>query len=563
MSNRFDRKLRRFQVGGLPLIEAILQRIRLREILTDFITPSPRELISSVDSLILLAVNMTLAKDPLYELAEWADSLDLRALGFRTRPTSRFTDDRMARALDKLFEADRACLLTRLAVAAIEAFDVRLDRIHNDSTSVKACGHIPGRSRTGFELRRGHSKDHRPDLKQLVYTLSVSADGAVPIHHHVYPGNRNDDTTHIETWEALCRIHGAADFLYVADCKLCTQKQLAHIVDHEGRAITILPQNFVEVRRFKDELRAAAKAKRILWRRSKPGYPSTQEVFYLFDGDFRTDERAFPIYWFLSTEKRQRDRRSRQERLEAAVTALKELAPRINRGHLKRKAQILSAATDILEHYHVDGLLDVSVQTHMKRLRQRRRGRPAKNFKQPWHNRYRYRCQVHFSLHWTRNVQALEEEARTDGVFPLLCTDPSVPPKSVLVAYKFQPRLEKRFCQFKSIHLAAPLLFKKVERVEANMFVFFIALLIQALLERLLRQRVAERNAKPLKLYPEDRDAPHPTTSQLLKTFDGLCTYTITEAGRVCERYHDELNPTHRAILALLDMPEQSFWNLD
>jgi transposase len=96
-------------------------------------------------------------------------------------------------------------------------------------------------------------------------------------------------------------------------------------------------------------------------------------------------------------------------------------------------------------------------------------------------------------------------------VVPLLCTDPAVLPKAVLQAYKFQARLEKRFSQFKHVHRAAPLLFKKIRRVEANMFLFFIALLIQALLERELRKRLAERDLPPLKLYPEDREAPHPT----------------------------------------------------
>ena len=179
--------------------------------------------------LILLIVNLILAKDPLYELAQWVEGLDLRALGYRQRPTLRFTDDRFARALDRLYTADRSSLLTRLAVAAIQAFELHTTRIHNDSTTLKACGRIPGRTRTGLELRHGHSKDHRPDLRQLVYTLSISDDGAVPIHHHVYPGNRNDETTHIETWDALCRIHGGPNFLYVGDCKLCTEQQLAHI----------------------------------------------------------------------------------------------------------------------------------------------------------------------------------------------------------------------------------------------------------------------------------------------------------------------------------------------
>lgn len=556
MSTAPTRKLTRLQVGPLPLIRSILRRLRLREILLEHVPSSDRQSFPRADLLILLAVNLALAKDPLYELAQWVDTLDLRALGYKSRPAEPFSDDRFARALDQLYRTDRTSLLTCLVVSAIRAFDIRSERIHNDSTSVKACGRIPGCTRTGLELRRGYSKDHRPDLKQLVYTLSVSDDGAVPIHHHVYPGNRNDETTHIETWDALCRLHGSPDFIYVADCKLCTQEQLQHIVDGHGKAITILPHNLVEVRRFHDQLRTAPLAKTLLWRRPRPNYPGTTESFYLFAGSYFTEHGHYPLYWFYSSEKSQRDRQSRQERLEVAEEKLAELAPRLNRAHLKRQAEILRAAKAILEHYRVDDLVDVRLQTHLHVTRKRPRGRPPGQKAV-----YRYEHHVTYSLHWSRKGAALAAEARTDGVVPLLCTDPGIPPKTVVQDYKFQARLEKRFSQFKTVHRAAPLLFKTIRRVEANMFVFFIALLIQALLERELRQKLAQRGLPPLKLYPEDRDAPHPTTSQLFKTFDRLSTSTITQDGRFCEEYHDELNQTHRTVLSLLDITEQEFWN--
>jgi transposase len=554
MSTDATKKLTRLQVGPLPLIRSIIARLRLREILLEHIPTSGRQSFPRADLLILLAVNLTLAKDPLYELAQWVDSLDLGALGYHPRPAERFSDDRFARALDQLYETDRTSLLTRLVVSAIQAFDIRSERIHNDSTTVKACGRIPGRTRTGLELRRCHSKDHRPDLKQLVYTLSISDDGAVPIHHQVYPGNRNDETTHIESWEALCHIHGTPNFLYVADCKLCTQQQLQHLVDHGGKAITILPHNLVEVRRFHDQLRAAPIPKTLLWRRPKPNYPGTTESFYLFAGNYFTEQGRYPLYWFYSTEKSQRDRQSRVERIEMAEQKLAELPPRLNRAHLKRQAEILGAAKAILEHYRVEPFIDLRLQRHMHVTRKRPRGRPGQKVV------YRYEHQVTYSLHWSPNPAALAAEARTDGVFPLLCTDPAVLPKAVLQAYKFQTRLEKRFSQFKDVHRAAPLLFKKIRRVEANMFVFFIALLIQALLERELRKKLSERRLPPLKLYPEDRDAPHPTTSQLFKTFERLSNYVITQAGIPCETYHDQLTETHRQVLVLLNIPEEEFW---
>ena len=73
----------------------------------------------------------------------------------------RFTDDRFARALDRLYQADRASLMTELVLAFSRAFDLDLSRIHNDSTTVKAYGAYPGKTASGFELKQGHSKDHR------------------------------------------------------------------------------------------------------------------------------------------------------------------------------------------------------------------------------------------------------------------------------------------------------------------------------------------------------------------------------------------------------------------
>src|ERR1044071_6187986 len=94
MSTTPARKLTRLQVGPLPLIRSILSRLRLREILLESIPGSDRQAFPRADTLILLAVNLTLAKDPLYELAEWVDRLDLRALGYRNRPSERLSDDR-------------------------------------------------------------------------------------------------------------------------------------------------------------------------------------------------------------------------------------------------------------------------------------------------------------------------------------------------------------------------------------------------------------------------------------------------------------------------------------
>ncbi|MCK5198108.1 MAG: DUF4277 domain-containing protein, partial [Spirochaetales bacterium] len=246
--SRENRKIKRTRIAGLPLIREIEKKMNLRSILSQYIESNGNEIIPIADTLMLMIYNITLGRQPLYELSAWVNNLDVSIHGLHDYELLSLNDDRFARALDSLYKADRASLLTSIVVDMIKNFSIDLSRIHNDSTTVKACGKINGVTSTGFHLANGKSKDHRPDLKQLLFTLSISSDGAVPIHYKTYPGNRTDDTTHIETWNTLCSIHGAPDFMNVADFKVCTTRQLTHIVGSGGRVITILPETWKETK---------------------------------------------------------------------------------------------------------------------------------------------------------------------------------------------------------------------------------------------------------------------------------------------------------------------------
>ena len=210
----------------MPLLHAIAERMRLKDILYKYIPAHGNEEIPAVETLMLLVYNLILGKDPLYQLQEWVESLDFRCINNEDYEDVKFTDDRFGRVLNKLYLVDRASLMTELVMFFVKEFDIAVERLSNDSTSIKAFGRYPGRTRTGLELKNGNSKDHRPDLKQLVFSLSIAADGAVPIHYKCYPGNVTDDKTHIETWNSLLKITGYPAFLYVADSKLCTDGQL-------------------------------------------------------------------------------------------------------------------------------------------------------------------------------------------------------------------------------------------------------------------------------------------------------------------------------------------------
>jgi hypothetical protein len=91
------------------------------------------------------------------------------------------SDDRLGRALDRLFDADRSAPLTELVLAVGQRFGVRCDEFHNDSTTISFCGSCRaagGRQilgRTAQAITYGKSQAHRPNLKQLLFILTMRA----------------------------------------------------------------------------------------------------------------------------------------------------------------------------------------------------------------------------------------------------------------------------------------------------------------------------------------------------------------------------------------------------
>ncbi|GFP42885.1 hypothetical protein HKBW3C_02009 [Candidatus Hakubella thermalkaliphila] len=555
MSSTKDESLTRFTVAGIPLITSVSLRLGLKDILSAYLPPIyGNESIPVVDTLILLMCNITLGRQPLYELGQWVQSIDPSCFGLSVENLRIFNDDRFARALDKLYLADRASLMTEVVVEMIEEVDLELSRIHNDSTTVKAYGKIPGKTITGLELARGNSKDHRPDLKQLVFSLSISSDGAVPVHYKTYSGDRTDDTMHIETWTTVSKITRKHDFIYVADCKVCTSNQLGYIVGKGGRVITTVPNTWKEAMTFKEGLRLEKKGGKRIWRRKIPGGWGEVEYYSLFCGDYSTEKAGYRMYWYHSSEKRKNDALSREQKLQKVESNLLNLLPKLNKKKLKMREEIEKRIEEILKKYKVKKFLKISLTEVRQSYRvQIGRGRPGPKTK------YKKCVEMVYSLVWERNKEALKREKNVDGIFPLLTTDDSLSAKEVLRAYKYQPRLEKRFTQFKSVHEAAPLLFKKIERVEGIMFLFFLSLMIQAIIEREVRLKMKEWGIKTLPIYPESRDAYHPTTSKILDAFDGISSYQV-RMGQMTKEFRDSLTQTQEQILNLLGISSDYYW---
>jgi len=182
--------LHSYRVGLLPIVNRILERLRLEEFFRAYLPPQDRRCrIDPATGLLVLLKNLLLSREPLYGVGEWAARYAPDLLGLSDRQIASLNDDRVGRCLDRLFQNDYGSLALTVATHAIAEFGVGLDQLHNDSTTITFHGDYP--DATHEEKRKeqmrlaiiwGHNKDHRPDLKQLLFILTVSRDGGVPVY---------------------------------------------------------------------------------------------------------------------------------------------------------------------------------------------------------------------------------------------------------------------------------------------------------------------------------------------------------------------------------------------
>ena len=158
-------------LGAIPIVNRFLDRLGLDAIIDRFLPANDARLRLDPAVVIgLLVRNLCVDHQPIYALGEWAAPFDPALFGLNAADVEALNDDRTGRMLDRLFDADRASLITRTVLAAVHEFDINLDQLHNDSTTVtfsggyhQATGQTRGDKPTPT-ITYGHNKDHRPYL---------------------------------------------------------------------------------------------------------------------------------------------------------------------------------------------------------------------------------------------------------------------------------------------------------------------------------------------------------------------------------------------------------------
>jgi len=154
--------------------------------------------------------------------------------------------DRLYRALDHLL-AHKCELEAHLARRSGELFNISNDVLLYDVTST----YFEGEAQSNPLARRGHSRDHRPDCKQVCIALVVTFDG-FPLGYEVFSGNTNDGRTVKQIVDTMETRHGVVGRVWIADRGMASEENLAWLRDTGRRYIIGAPK--VQLRRFAAEL---------------------------------------------------------------------------------------------------------------------------------------------------------------------------------------------------------------------------------------------------------------------------------------------------------------------
>jgi transposase len=466
------------------------------------------------------------------------------------------TDDRLGILLSCL--GDEAthpgeAIELELGRHVLRAYELPTDTARMDMTTV-SVHHQPS-DENGL-MRFGHSKDHRPDLRQFKEVLGTLDPVGMPLATATVSGEQADDPLYEPAWERLVAIIGRPDFLAVGDCKLASLANRGHIHSRDGFYLAPLPltgNTPAELQAWVLKPPCAPQPIRLPGQsRTEPPVGRGFEV--KVECTWHDPDTHLDVVW---TERRlvlqseahaQRQRVGLQERLTKAETALRALKPETDRADLEQRAQT------VLTRYGATDYLDVSYIEQVERqTRYVGPGRPG-----PHRSRQTVETQT-WMVKTKRRRAAIKQFNRLAGwrQYATNTARTRLSLSGAVNCYRQEWQPEHGFHRLKGGLLAiTPLFLKDDNRIRGLLLLLGIALRVLTLTEFVARRSLAAAGETLTGLYAgnPNRATNQPTAERLLKAFDDITLYRHESATEV--RYEvTELTPLQRRILALLGVP--------
>jgi hypothetical protein len=458
-------------LGSLPVVAEYCRRLDLAGIVDRACPVRDVALLTHGQVIEALVANRLTSPKPLLRVEEWARGWAVEET-FGVDPAA-LNDDRIGRALDAVApELDR--IVGSVGARAIAAFGIDVSRLHWDMTSISLYGAYEQTEDEFAAPGFGHPKDRRPDPKQVQAGLAVAGDGGIPVLHRAYDGGAGEVNQVVGAMTALTRMAGPRRFLLVGDSKLVSYGNLRDMIDAEVEFIAPASKTYVPARVLAGlDLDTAVEVDYVAERDA--GRPATERGRWRVVQDTMSlagpRRKKDPVLrlrrvFVHSTARAHAAASARAKKLDRATGDLERLGRGLGSRHYPDENAVAERVTAIGRARRVTAYL------HSRTGTDPATGKPT--------------------LTWSFDQTALDAEAATDGWYALLTNlPPEIDATQVLIRYKGQEVVERRYSAFKGPLAVAPMFLKTNRRIAALITVICLALLIFCLAERAVRAALA------------------------------------------------------------------------
>lgn len=448
--------------------------------------------------------------------------------GVKAEDFNRF---KLGRVLDRCHGYGTELLFSEISLNVCR--QEKVDTTYNslDTTSFTLSGdYLAKTDDETVAIKLGHSKDHRPDLKQVMLEMMVTHDGGIPLLGKVLDGNSSDNTVFKERSEQLIESFKNSETprYVIADCKLYTEKNAPNLNDL--LFVTRIPSNITLVGETIDR-----------------ALDSSNDWQILDDGrkmqTFEVEHYGMQQRWHVLSSETSKQRAIKQvdKKVTKEASAIKKQLFHLQAQRFNCAKDATSAAEVLAKKWKYHDLKGIETVEH---LSYEGKGRPKKN-QQPTLKKYQVIGENEQDFIKIERVKAQEAHyiigSNTDSK--------ALSDQEVVHAYKEQHQVERGFRFLKDpLFFASSLFVKTPKRIMALLMVMLLSLLVYGIAERRMRASLAEQK----ETLPNQINQPTsaPTLRWVFQLLYGIhCLEVSTE--KQTQQVIEGLTPLRQKILLL------------
>ena len=482
----------------------------------------------SVKAMILNGLGF--ANRQLYLVPQFFENKPLDLLIKEGIEPNNLNDKVLGRALDSLYNYGVTPLFSLISDKAFSNLDLVAKYHHLDSTAIHLDGEYNSKEEPKdgvVHITKGYSKDHRPDLNQVMLEMICENSHGIPLAMRPLDGNSSDKVSFekmiVDHVEALSKTTTGT---VVADSAVYTADNLASFKANNITWMTRVPNQIKETKKVMNSISLD---------RMTP-HSTDARYSYLVLGNSYADVNQ---QWVVvhSIPAKERAKKSVSKKLNKLVNKEIKAFDLLKSTLFACEDDANRALEKLTKKLTLLELIDTQIVTHK---RYKKRGKPSKNQKPDF---YEYSIDSNYSF----KIEPYHQEVWKKSLFILASNDLKVKAEEIIDAYKNQFVVERGFRFIKSPEfLADSLYLKKPERIEALLFIMTLCLMVYASLEMKIRTSLKDED----EFFIDQKGKPTqtPTTRWVFQTFTDIHLLSIGDNQQIVMN----LKEHHHTLLGVL-----------